>query len=116
MLDGCQVPINIRILRCAVEVGTFAAERLINQQVADRHSVAVDRGGSGRGDANVGDVVDVGGSRFDLHIVESDVEPADLVEAGAGVDDVEALQVFDEVDERLTHHVALAGQQQVDDA
>ena len=47
---------------------------------------------------------------------KDDVEPADLVEAGGGVDDIEALQVLDEVDEWLAHHVALARQQQVDDA
>ena len=112
----CQFPIEIRILRCVVEVGTVAAERLIDQQVADRHAVTIDRSGAGSGDANVGDVVDVGGARFDLHVVEHDVEPADLVEAGGAVDDVESLEVADDVDQRLAHHVALAWQQKVDDA
>ena len=47
-------------------VGAIATERLVDQQVADRDLVAVDRGGARRGDADVGDVGDVGLGRVDL--------------------------------------------------
>ena len=42
--------------------------------------------------------------------------PADLVERRRAVGDAQPLQVVDEVDQWLAQHVALAGQQQIDDA
>ena len=114
-LHGGQLPVDVGFRRLAAEIGPVSTEGLVDHELADGHVATVDRDSACRGDVDVGHVVDVGGSRLDLNVLEAHVEPTDLAEVGRVVGNAEPLEMFDHVDQRLPQGVALAREEQVDD-
>ena len=89
---------------------------LLQQEVADRQCLAVDRRRARRADRQVDDVLDV--RVRDLHrlVVDLDLDAADGLRVGVVAEDLQPAQLGDELLDRTAQRVALTGQQHVDDA
>ena len=116
LLHGRQAQLRRRVSRLGGRRRALAAERLVDDDVAEREGLAVDGGLVRRGDV---DGRDVGGRRRvggDLGVGELDVEALDLARIGVVTEHVEALEVVDQVDHRLAEGLPLPRQEQVDGA
>ena len=116
-LDRRQMPVDVGALRLGVEIGPLATERLVDQQVTDRHRrrrrsrqylVAVIR------------MLEMSSTFVSVvstaTLSKARSSPPTLSRRRRVTDDLEPLEVVDEVDQWLAERLAFARQQQVDDA